>query len=146
MTEEELRLMQEMQQTQEMKNMDASQFQDPSEYRQQNRAYDMALRGQIPLERLVETAKLQYDMLVQLGLIDPEITPFDAMKVLSGNQNTGVPGINIPAIADETIPMDLNMQLDPTVRSVGPSPEELMAEEQRKREMMLRFQGQGLLQ
>jgi len=130
MTEEELRQMQEMQrQTQEM-----------------DRAYDMSVRGQIPLERLVETAKLQYDMLVQLGLIDPEITPFDAMKVLSGNQGTGIPGINIPAVADETIPMDLNMQLDPTVRSVGPSPEELMEEEERKRAMMLRFQGQGLLQ
>ena len=126
MNEEEMRRMRMMQQTPEMGGMSE--------------------RGQIPLERLIEAAKMQYDMLIQLGLIEPEITPFDALKVLSGNQSTGVPGINIPAIADETIPMDLDMQLDPTVRSMGPSPEELMAEEERKREMMLRFQGHGLLQ
>ena len=70
--------------------------------------------------QLIESAKIQYDMLVSEGQIDPRITPFDPMAIISHGlslEGSGMPGdmggAFIPPVPDAQLPFDTNMQLDP---------------------------------
>ena len=72
------------------------------------------------LMQLIETAKIQYDMLVSEGQIDPRITPFDPMAIIAHGlslEGSGMPGdmggAFIPPVPDEQLPFDTNMRLDP---------------------------------
>jgi len=76
------------------------------------------------LMQLIQNAKLQYDMLVSEGRIDPRVTPFDPMAIISHGlmaEGSGMPGDTetgayLPPVPDEQLPFDLNMQLDPLRR------------------------------
>jgi hypothetical protein len=73
--------------------------------------------------QLIEAAKIQYDMLVSEGAIDPRVTPFDPMAIISHGlslEGSGMPGdmggAYLPPVPDEQLPFDTNMQLDPLRR------------------------------
>jgi hypothetical protein len=74
--------------------------------------------------QLIEAAKIQYDMLVSEGRIDPRVTPFDPMAIISNGlmaEGSGMPGDTetgayLPPVPDEQLPFDTNMQLDPLRR------------------------------
>jgi len=75
------------------------------------------------LMQLIQNAKLQYDMLVSEGRIDPRVTPFDPMAIIAHGlsvEGSGMPGDQggafIPRVPDEQLPFDTNMQLDPLRR------------------------------
>ena len=75
------------------------------------------------LMQLIQNAKLQYDMLVSQGVLDPRITPFDPMAIIAHGlslEHSGMPGdmggAFIPPVPDEQLPFDTNMQLDPLRR------------------------------
>ena len=75
------------------------------------------------LMQLIQDAKLQYDMLVSQGVLDPRITPFDPMAIIAHGlslEGSGMPGdmggAFIPPVPDEQLPFDTNMQLDPLRR------------------------------
>jgi len=75
------------------------------------------------LMQLIQNAKLQYDMLVSEGRIDPRVTPFDPMAIIAHGlsmEGSGMPGDQggafIPPVPDEQLPFDTNMQLDPLLR------------------------------
>ena len=75
------------------------------------------------LMQLIQNAKLQYDMLVSEGRIDPRVTPFDPMAIISHGlmaEGSGMPGDTetgaFPPVPDEQLPFDTNMQLDPLRR------------------------------
>ena len=63
--------------------------------------------------QLIESAKIQYDMLVSEGQIDPRITPFDPMAIISHGlslEGSGMPGdmggAFIPPVPDAQLPFD----------------------------------------
>tara|TARA_Y100000310_G_scaffold250605_1_gene256870 strand:+ start:3129 stop:3566 length:438 start_codon:yes stop_codon:yes gene_type:complete len=75
------------------------------------------------LMQLIQNVKLQYDMLVSQGVLDPRVTPFDPMAIISHGlmaEGSGMPGdmggAFIPPVPDEQLPFDTNMQLDPLRR------------------------------
>ena len=75
------------------------------------------------LMQLIQNAKLQYDMLVSQGVLDPRVTPFDPMAIIAHGlsmEGSGMPGdmggAFIPPVPDEQLPFDTNMQLDPLRR------------------------------